>query len=886
MVTVTRAPMTRRDRALTALGVVATLAVLAVDAALPSGYNVAYLYVITVLISGLSSRTRVVVGTAAGAVGLTILAHFLKGDAHAALSPASIWFSRGVAALVIGLTATVVIIVLEREKENTALGRALRAAERDRETDKRMLAAASEVAAIGTWSITAGEDRFDWSETAAAIHGWDKGVRPTRAEVLAVMPDDDATRLDNAMRLAWEWGYPFREEARIRLHDGPERWIVKMGEAMRGADGAVVRIHGTVQDVTQWKQAEQSATSLSNRFAQLTQALPIIVWTANPAGEIDYINAALARYTGAPVDEYYVHQWMDALDPRDVDSTAASWAQAVKDGTPYEVEYRLRGHDGVYRWHHVAAEPELDEAGAVVRWWGSTINIDATRALKERADSLAAEREMILESMSDGVLSLDPEWRVGYLNASAEGILETPREQLRGLNFWEQYPATVGTDAHAALLAAMNEGVPSRLTFFGGRLGKWLDLSVSKSEGGVTVFFRDITQVRELSEQLAQSQRLEAVGQLTGGIAHDFNNLLTVVWGGADALVSDPHVTGEAKEMALLIASAAERGAELTNRLLAFARRQPLEPRAVDLDAQLRGLTPLIRRTLGEDIRMVVASPEGETVAEVDPGQFQNALLNLTINARDAMPEGGTLTLEVASVTLDTEYITAHAHVAPGTYVVVTVTDSGKGIPHDDQARLFDPFFTTKDLGKGSGLGLSMVWGFVKQSGGHVTVYSEQGYGTSFKMYLPAASDAAVETPAGAPHASPATAHAGTILLAEDDDLVRRFATDRLRAHGFTVVEAASGPEALTALDAIDTLDLLFTDVIMPGGMTGRQLADAVLALRPGTPVLYASGYTENVIVHNGRLDEGVRLLAKPYSTRQLLERVDEALSATEGVAQ
>jgi PAS domain S-box-containing protein len=533
-------------------------------------------------------------------------------------------------------------------------------------------------------------------------------------------------------------------------------------------------------------------------------------------------------------------------------------------------------------WHHLLAQPERNDEGSIIRWWGSSMNIDSTRRLRDEADKLAAERETILESTTDGVFALDQDWRVAYINGSARRILEIEHVELLGKVLWEVFPHLAGAELHEFLVETRTRGTPAQLTYRSTLADKWLELSATPSNPGITVFFRDVTEVRRLSEQLAQSQRLEAVGQLTGGIAHDFNNLLTVVLGGADALADDDSVSGEAREMAQMITAAAERGAELTHRLLAFARRQPLEPLSVDLAGRLRGLEPLLRRTIGEDISLSVEPADGPSLAEVDPGQYDNAVLNLVINARDAMPHGGSVMIEVETVTVDDSLVPAPTAVTPGTYVVTTVTDSGEGIPKNDLSRLFDPFFTTKETGKGSGLGLAMVWGFVKQSGGNVTVYSEPGIGTSFRLYLPTASvGAAPETlPSDQIRTSPVT---GTILLAEDDALVRRFATDRLRSRGYDVVEAGSGPEALTALDAMGDIDLLFTDVIMPGGMTGRELADAVLALRPGTPVLYASGYTEDVILHNGRLDEGVKLLAKPYSARQLLHRVGELVTPTPG---
>ena len=875
-----RAPIDLRRVLLTAFGVAATLTVFALDILLPTTYIVADLYVVVVLVSGISRSVRTVVWTTLGAIALTWLGILVKlGDSPPG-EGAEHLVERGVATLVIGLVALVVVLVVAREAENTKLIRALEGAEGARAADKRMLAAASEITAIGTWSIDLDDDRMTMSDAAAEMHGVASGTRPLRREVLSQMDPAGAKNLREGVEAAWERGIPFREEAVITPPGGERRWIVAMGEKVRLGEDSVARVHGTVQDITTWKEAELSASSQHHRFAQLTSTLPVIVWTATPDGLLDFFNEAMERFTGLEATELLADRWASIVDPEDLDIVRKHWSDAIATGDRYDVEFRIRRADGAYLWHHVSAQPEHDQEGRVVGWWGSAIDIDASRSLKTRADELAAEREIILESMNDGVYALDKDFRIVYVNAGTERILERPREEMEDRIVWDVFPGSENTPAADVIIRTMERGVSERLTYKSEILGKWLDLSVTQCAVGVTVFLRDITDVKSLSDQLSQSQRLEAVGQLTGGIAHDFNNLLTVVLGGADALAEDDSVSGEAREMAEMIAAAAERGSELTHRLLAFARKQPLEPQSVDLAERLRGLEPLLRRTIGEHITMVVAPSNGDAFAQVDPGQFDNAVLNLAINSRDAMPEGGSLSIEVETVALDEGYTTAHAQVEPGTYVVTTVSDSGHGIPPEDRSRLFDPFYTTKETGKGSGLGLPMVWGFVKQSGGHVTVYSEPEMGTSFKLYLPTAKAAPEpETPPSDQiHTQPAT---GTILIAEDDDLVRRFATDRLRSRGYDVVEAGSGPEALEALGSMDRLDLLFTDVIMPGGMTGRELADAVLELRPGTPVLYASGYTENVIIHHGRLDRGVQLLAKPYSVRQLLNRVGELVLPT-----
>jgi signal transduction histidine kinase/CheY-like chemotaxis protein len=383
--------------------------------------------------------------------------------------------------------------------------------------------------------------------------------------------------------------------------------------------------------------------------------------------------------------------------------------------------------------------------------------------------------------------------------------------------------------------------------------------------------------IEKLNRQLGQAQKMEAVGQLTGGIAHDFNNMLTVILGNAEFLVDDLADRPESRELAQSMVMAAERGADLTRSLLAFARRQPLAPQAVDANRLVLSMEGLLRRTLGEHIEYRITLSPGLWPAMVDPAQIESAVLNLALNARDAMPYGGALTIETSCTHLDEAYVGRHLEVQPGDYVMIAVSDSGTGMSPEVLAQVFEPFFTTKEVGKGTGLGLSMVYGFVRQTGGHVKLYSELGEGTTVKLYLPRA-DAA---PAAAEPARPApTMGAGEVVLAvEDNDLVRSHVTGELKTLGYTVISAASGAEALHVVhDRERRIDLLFTDVVMPGGLSGPDLARLALEVRPGLKVLYTSGYTENSVVHNGRLDPGVQLLTKPYRRQELARKLREAL--------
>ena len=387
-------------------------------------------------------------------------------------------------------------------------------------------------------------------------------------------------------------------------------------------------------------------------------------------------------------------------------------------------------------------------------------------------------------------------------------------------------------------------------------------------------------QLVEQQQQLAQAQKMEAVGQLTGGIAHDFNNILTVITGTIEILANAVANEPELAAIATMVGEAAQRGAELTQRLLAFARKQPLHPRATDTNELVISTARLLRPTLGEQIEIESMLEEDAWPALVDPGQLTTAIVNLAVNARAAMPNGGKLTLETRNVHLDEAYAEANREVTPGAYAMVAVSDNGTGIPAAIRDKVFDPFFTTKEVGKGTGLGLSMVYGFVKQSGGHIKIYCEDGQGTCIKIYLPRAVGRDVESIEAA-IAAPVRGGTEIILVVEDDPLVRNYVIAQLVGLGYRAIAAANAEEALMLIDQGTACDLLFTDVIMSGSKNGRELADAVVQRRPEVKVLYTSGYSQTAIVHNGRLDPGVLLLTKPYRRSDLAQMIRVALDGT-----
>jgi signal transduction histidine kinase len=378
---------------------------------------------------------------------------------------------------------------------------------------------------------------------------------------------------------------------------------------------------------------------------------------------------------------------------------------------------------------------------------------------------------------------------------------------------------------------------------------------------------------RETAEaQVRQMQKMEAIGQLTGGIAHDFNNMLAIVTSAMN-LIQRKLARGET-EIGQFVESAldaTQRAANLTQRLLAFSRQQPLAPQVVDANRLLAGMSDLLRRALGEHVAIETVLGGGLWKTNADPSQIENAVLNLAVNARDAMPDGGRLTIETANCHLDDDYAARHAEVEAGQYVLIAVTDTGTGMPPDVAARAFDPFFTTKPVDKGTGLGLSQVFGFVRQSGGHVKIYSEVGQGTTIKIYLRRHFGEDEHSPTAS---TPSKTGAGeTILLVEDDERVRLLTVVMLRDLGYVVVHAATAEDALRQLEAHPEVTLLFTDIVMPG-MNGRKLADQALRLRPGLKLLFTTGFTRNAVVHNGVLDHGANFLAKPFTIDQLAEKL------------
>jgi PAS domain S-box-containing protein len=527
----------------------------------------------------------------------------------------------------------------------------------------------------------------------------------------------------------------------------------------------------------------------------------------------------------------------------------------------------------------------LIETGALYARLARFYEADRRRAA-DKIFSINARLETLVDSSPLPVFSLDARGRVATWNTAAERIFGRPAAEMVGQDF-AALPGNAGNEfaaAHRRVMAGERlQDLQMRWTRHDGRALDVVHCGAPVREAGERVagavyISEDVTDKHKLQRQLAQAQKMEAVGQLTGGVAHDFNNILTVITGTIEILAEGVADRPALADITKLIDEAATRGAGLTRQLLAFARKQPLQPQETDINGLMVGAAHLLRPTLGEQIEIESMLEDEAWPALIDRDQLVTAVINLAINARDAMSGGGKLTLETGNVVLDEAYASLNPDARPGPYVMIAVSDTGSGIPAALRDKVFEPFFTTKEVGKGTGLGLSMVYGFVKQSGGHIKIYSEEGHGTSIKLYLPRASGDAlpqVEAPS-----LPQVNGNESILVVEDDRMVREYVVTQLASLGYSTIPAADAAEALALLDGGTVPDLLFTDVIMPGGINGRSLAEQACRRRPGLRVLFTSGYTETAIVHHGRLDPGVLLLPKPYRKVDLARMIRKALDA------
>ncbi|MEY2428506.1 MAG: two-component system, cell cycle sensor histidine kinase and response regulator CckA, partial [Verrucomicrobiota bacterium] len=681
-------------------------------------------------------------------------------------------------------------------------------------------------------------------------------------------------------------------EYRIARPDGEIRWIRVRGFQVRDAEDKLIRISGIVTDITEWQRAAEELLGSERRFSDMLRNLDLVSVMLDRDARITYCNDHLLRLTGWKREEVMGGDWFDLFLPPEIHKELRRVHAAMLDDQPaawhYENEILTRsGARRVIRWNNTALR---SATGDIIGT--ASIGEDVTERKQAEAalQSSEARKNAIVQSSLDCIVTMDHEGMILEFNPAAEKVFGHARADVLGRELAEVIiPPSLRERHREGMLHYLATGETQVI-------GKRIEITAIRSDGSefpvelaitrmgrekpptFTGFIRDLSERKRLEAQLLQSQKMETVGKLAGGVAHEFNSIMTAIIGQSELLLNDLPTGNPLCKNATEIRKAADRAATLTRQLLAYGRKQILQPEILDLNSVLAGMESTLRHLMGRGADVCIALAPGLKAVKADAGQIEQVIMNMAMNAADAMANGGKLTLDTANVTLDQEYVSRFPELKAGEYVMLAITDTGAGMSEEVMARAFEPFFSTKGVGEGTGLGLSTCYGIVKQSGGHITVYSEPARGSTFKIYLPQ-----VELQAKVPIQrldSPGLPRGTeTILLVEDDPALRDMAATMLRRLGYTVLAAANGIEALSLKQQSEVghIDLLFTDVVMPH-MSGKELSERVQALYPHTRILFTSAYTANAIVHQGVLNKGVALLQKPFTPSALACKLREVL--------
>ncbi len=690
-------------------------------------------------------------------------------------------------------------------------------------------------------------------------------------------PEETAEEIIEYMEKAGRWegeinnikkdGTPFWSYASVSLFDDPKHGRV------------LVAVH---TDITERKRAEEALRESEERYRRIIETAYEGIWLLDAEGKTIFANSRMAEMLEYTVEEM-IGKTLFAFMADDWKAMAQENLSRRRKGVSEQHEFKFERKDGTHLWAIVTTNPILDEDGRYQGALGMVTDItERMRAEEELRESEEKYRQLFMTE-SAAILLLDADTREFLdVNDAAVNLYGYTREEFLKLKHSDITAEPDESDA------SIKQAVAGKLSTISLRYHKKKDGTVFPVEISAGSFvlqgrralcgiIRDITERRNLEEQFRQSQKMEAIGRLAGGVAHDFNNLLTAMTGYSELILSELHHGDPLRGEVQKIKTAAERATSLTRHLLAFSRKEILEPKVLDLNVIVADTADMLQRLIGEDVELIIAPDPDLGRVKADPGHIEPIIMNLAVNARDAMPSGGKLTIETANVTLDEEYVRSHPDAKPGDYVLLTMKDTGCGMDAETQSHIFEPFFTTKEVGVGTGLGLSTAYGVVAQSGGYISVESEPGKGSAFKVYLPRLSPG-VEA---APPAEPAPTKiqgTETVLLVEDEDIVRTLAVQILRRQGYTVLEARGGGEALLICERHkEPIHLLLTDVVMPQ-MSGGELAGRLAEVKPEMRVLYMSGYTQNIIVHDGILDKGTPFIQKPFTPHTLAEKVRSTL--------
>ncbi|MEP6788969.1 MAG: PAS domain S-box protein, partial [Acidobacteriota bacterium] len=673
---------------------------------------------------------------------------------------------------------------------------------------------------------------------------------------------------------------------------GGHRWLDTNSSPLRDSTGKITALVGIARDITESKRTTEALRESNEKFHQLADNINDVFWIRSAdMKKIHYISPGYMRIWGRPpeIDHPNSRNWLSYVVPEDRERVENVFAALTGESSNTEVDYRIVRPDGEIRWIRSRGFQVRDPEGKLFRLAGIVTDITERKLVEEAMRENEERFSGAFEYAPIGVALVSPEGRWLKVNRAICDLFGYSEAELLETSFQAiSYPEDLEADLDSMQRLLRGE-IPSdqiekRYIHKNGQLvSTLLNVSLVRDAAGEAKYFisqiQDLTGRKELEDLLRQSQKMEAVGVLAGGIAHDFNNLLTAINGYSDLTLKKMPAYDPLRHNIQEVKNAGMRAAELTGQLLAFSRKQVLRAIVINLNTVVSNIENMLRRIIKENVELrVILDPELGNV-KADPGQLEQVIMNLAVNARDAMPDGGTLTIQTQNVLLDETYVRQHVAVKPGRFVKMTVTDTGHGMDEVTRARSFEPFFTTKEVGKGTGLGLSTVHGIIKQSGGDILVYSEPGHGTTFKIYLPCVNEM-VHKVKWIGDQKKTYKGTETILLVEDEDIVRKFVRDILKENGYTVLEAASGSEALATCERNDgIIHLLFTDVIMPK-MGGSELKDKIVKIRPDIKVLFMSGYTDDSIAHRGMLDAKTQFIEKPFAPDALELKIREVLDS------
>jgi PAS domain S-box-containing protein len=753
------------------------------------------------------------------------------------------------------------------------------------------LESAQSINRMGSWDLDLTKGGGQWSKEMFHLFNFDPAAgAPQFNEFLVAIHPEDRARFAEAHQRVAESGEQARLEFRSNPAHGPIHHFDSIMQGAKGSCGPVRRLAGTVQDITERKRAEEALRENEERFSGAFEYAPIGVALVTPDGRYLKVNRVLCELVGYSEAELLTRTFQDITHPEDLEVDLENVRRLLAGETrSYQMEKRYVHARGHLVTVLLNVSLVRDGQGQPLYFVSQVQDITERKLLEAE---LNRERDLwrtLLDNSPDHIYFKDTQSR--FIKSSKAQALQfgvkSPDEMVGKTDF------DFFTEAHARPAfedeqEIIRTGQPmvakeEREVWKDGHVTWASSTKMPMRDGagkiiGIMGISRDITGRKQLEAQLFQSQKMETVGKLAGGIAHEFNSILTAIIGQSELLLEDLPAGSPLCQNATEIIQAADRAATLTRQILAYGRKQFLQPEALDLNRVIAGMEGMFHHLLGGDVDTQIVPASDLHLVKADAGQIEQVIMNMVINARDAMPNRGKLMLETANVSFDQDGVGHYPDLKPGDYVMLAITDTGTGMSEEVKARVFEPFFTTKGVGEGTGLGLSSCYGIVKQSGGHISVYSEPGRGTTFKIYLPQVEPQAnISIPRlDSPDLPGGTE---TILLVEDDPALREMAATLLRRLGYKVLAANHGIEALSLCHQRDTgyIDLLFTDVVMPH-MSGKELADRVRVLYPHTKFLFTSAYTENAIVHQGVLDKGVALLQKPFTPSALARKVREVL--------